>query len=267
MIIDSHVQFWKFNKKTTTWLSPEMKALRAHHLPEHISLAFKRNGIDGCIAVAPAASELETRFQVELAATHPVIKAIVGWMDGAASNYEESLDHFLQFPVIRGWKLDPLLPETVEKTIRRSRERYFVIELAVTANQLKESGTLLANYPWQSFVIEHCGQPGIRQNELSTWKPLIKEIAQLPHVYCKLSGLFTLAAWKEWSPGDFYPYLDAVFEAFGTDRLLFGSDWPYILLSGIYVQWKSLLEKYMENFPEEDRQKVFGENAIRLYQL
>ncbi|HET9430985.1 MAG TPA: amidohydrolase family protein, partial [Chitinophagaceae bacterium] len=85
--------------------------------------------------------------------------------------------------------------------------------------------------------------------------------------YCKLSGLFTEAAWKEWSAGDFFPYLDVVFESFGIERLLFGSDWPVMLLSGIYVQWKSLLEKYMEHFKEDDRQLVFGENAISFYGL
>ena len=88
-----------------------------------------------------------------------------------------------------------------------------------------------------------------------------------PTIYCKLSGLLTEATWKEWSPKDFYPYLDTVFDAFGTGRLLFGSDWPVILLSGMYVQWKSLLEKYMENFGEEERQDVFGGNAIRFYGL
>ena len=95
----------------------------------------------------------------------------------------------------------------------------------------------------------------------------MKEIAKQPNVYCKLSGLFTEASWKEWHAADFYPYLDTVFEAFGTDRLMFGSDWPVILVSGTYVQWKSLLEKYMENYPEEDREKVFGANAITFYGL
>jgi L-fuconolactonase len=83
----------------------------------------------------------------------------------------------------------------------------------------------------------------------------------------KFQGLLTEANWKTWSAKDFYPYLDVVFEAFGTDRLLFGSDWPVMLLSGIYVQWKSLLEKYMENFSEDDRQKVFGENVVAFYNL
>ncbi len=95
----------------------------------------------------------------------------------------------------------------------------------------------------------------------------MKEIAKHPNVYCKLSGLFTEAKWKHWSPAEFYPYLDVVFEAFGTDRLLFGSDWPVILLSGMYVQWKSLLEKYMENFDREEKEKVFWKNAISFYNL
>jgi L-fuconolactonase len=116
-------------------------------------------------------------------------------------------------------------------------------------------------------VIDHCAKPDIAHKQIDEWKTLIQEIATHPSVYCKLSGLFTETKWKEWSPGDFYPYLDVVFEAFGTDRLMFGSDWPVMLLSGIYVQWKSLLEKYMENFEEEERAKVFGENAVQFYKL
>ena len=95
----------------------------------------------------------------------------------------------------------------------------------------------------------------------------MKEIATHPNVFCKLSGLFTEAAWQEPRAADFYPYLDTVFEAFGIDRLMFGSDWPVILVSGMYVQWKSLLEKYMENYSEEEREKVFGANAVQFYNL
>ena len=95
----------------------------------------------------------------------------------------------------------------------------------------------------------------------------MKRISNNPNIYCKLSGLLTEASWQNWSAADFYPYLDAVFEAFGTDRLVFGSDWPVILLSGIYVQWKSLLEKYMEGFKPEERDQVFRTNAIRFYNL
>ncbi|HEY9362247.1 MAG TPA: amidohydrolase family protein, partial [Chitinophagaceae bacterium] len=102
--------------------------------------------------------------------------------------------------------------------------------------------------------------------EIEGWKVLMKELAQHKNVYCKLSGLFTQAR-MGWSAADFYPYLDVLFEAFGVKRLMFGSDWPVILLNGMYVQWKSMLEKYMENFKKEEVQKVFGGNAILFYNL
>jgi len=79
--------------------------------------------------------------------------------------------------------------------------------------------------------------------------------------------LLTETRWKQWSPADFYPYLDVIFEAFGTDRLLYGSDWPVVLLSGIYVQWRSLIDKYMENIEEEEKEKVMGGNAVAFYGL
>ena len=110
-------------------------------------------------------------------------------------------------------------------------------------------------------------QAGYAGKKIDEWAGLMSEIAKHPNVYCKLSGLFTEAKWKEWSPAEFYPYLDVVFKVFGTERLLYGSDWPVILLSGMYVQWKSLLEKYMENFDEEEKEKVFGSNAVEFYNL
>lgn len=95
----------------------------------------------------------------------------------------------------------------------------------------------------------------------------MKEMASFPNLYCKLSGLLTEAKWKEWKEADLYPYLDTVFELFGTDRLLFGSDWPVLQLSGSYGQWKDLLVRYMEKYSEADRQKIFGLNAIKFYNL
>jgi L-fuconolactonase len=140
-------------------------------------------------------------------------------------------------------------------------------DVLVYHNQLPAVAEFVTLFPEQRLVIDHCAKPDIRTKNITEWKRWMSEIAKHPNVYCKLSGLFTEAVWKEWEASDFYPYLDVVFEAFGTDRVLFGSDWPVILLSGIYVQWKSLLEKYMERIKEEEKEKVFGLNAIRFYEL
>ena len=273
MIIDSHVHFWKYTKKRDVWMD-DMKILKQDYLPEHLSLTLKRNEVDGVIAVQADQSEVETRFLVELSKTHPIIKGVVGWIDLRAANLEEKLAEFSQYSIIKGYRHivqgepeDFLLREDFQRGVSALKPYNYTYDILIYPRQLKAAANFVGKFPDQKLIIDHCAKPDIKNKKIDEWKTGMEEIARHPNVYCKLSGLFTEAAWKEWSPSDFYPYLDIVFKAFGTDRLIFGSDWPVILVSGIYVQWKSLIEKYMENFPEEEKQKVFGENAVRFYEL
>lgn len=274
MTIDSHVHFWKYDKKRYDWITGDMKILRQDYLPEHLSLTLKRNDVDAVIVVQAEQSELETHFLVELSKTHNVIKGVVGWIDLQDEKIGERLDYFSQYSIIKGWRHivqgeadDFLLGKNFQKGIKALQPYNYSYDILIYPRQLKAALEFVSKFPDQQFVIDHCAKPDIRNKKTGEWKDLIKELGGHPNTFCKLSGLFTEAKWKEWSAAEFYPYLDTVFEVFGTDRLLFGSDWPVILLSGIYVQWKSLLEKYMENFVQEDREKVFGLNAMRVYGL
>jgi L-fuconolactonase len=274
MHIDSHVHFWKYDKKRYDWIDNTMKTLQQDYLPEHLSLPMKRNDIDGVVAVQANQSEYDTHFLVELANTHSVIKGVVGWVDLQADNVEERLQFFSQYPIIKGYRhvvqgepLDFLARENFRRGVRALKAFNYTYDILIFHNQLQPAIDFVRAFPDQPFVIDHCAKPDIRHHNIAEWSALMKEIAQFPNVCCKLSGLFTEANWKEWSAADFYPYLDVVFEAFGVNRLLFGSDWPVMLLSGIYVQWKSLLEKYMEHADPDDKEKVFGENAIQFYNL
>jgi L-fuconolactonase len=274
MIIDTHVHFWKFDKKRDSWITDNMKILRQDYLPDHLITTLKRNGVDGCVAVQAGQSEYETHFLVELAKTHSEIKGVVGWVDLQDKKATERLTFFSQYNIIKGWRhivqSEPdnfLLGENFQRGIAALASYNCTYDILIYHYQLKSALQFVSKFPKQKFVIDHCAKPDIGDKKIDEWKGLMKEMAQHPNIYCKLSGLFTETRWKQWSAGDFYPYLDVVFETFGVNRLMFGSDWPVILLSGIYVQWKSLLEKYMENFSEEDRLKVFGENAIEFYKL
>jgi len=274
LTIDSHVHFWKYDKKRYDWIDNSMKILQQDYLPEHLSLSMKRNGIDGVIAVQADQSELETHFLVELSKTHPAIKGVVGWVDLQADNVAERLGYFSQYSIIKGYRhvvqgepLDFLARPAFRSGIKALQPYNYRYDILVFHNQLQPVLDFVEAFPDQPFVIDHCAKPDVKHKKIDEWKVLMQAIAQHPNVCCKLSGLLTEAGWKEWSAGDFYPYLDVVFEAFGVDRLLFGSDWPVMQLSGIYVQWKSLLEKYMENFNTEDKEKVFGLNAIQFYNL
>jgi L-fucono-1,5-lactonase len=274
MVIDSHVHFWKYDKASYNWIDKSMKALQQDYLPTDIKLTLNRNNVDGCIAVQSVAAAVETRLLAELANTHSFIKGVIGWADLKSAQISNSLSELRAYPALKGIR-HILQSEPDEffynKDFRRGigalNEHGYTFDLLIYPKQLKAAIDLAATFPDQIFILDHCGKPDIKNKEIDNWRSGINELALNPNVYCKLSGLITEAEWKQWRPADFYPYLDIVFNAFGIDRLMFGSDWPVLLLSGIYVQWKSMLEKYMEEFDDDDMQKVFGLNAERVYGL
>ena len=252
----------------------DMKILQQDYLPGTLAGTLKRNEVDGCVAIQADQSELETHFLVELSKTNPIIKGVIGWIDLRASNIEERLEYFSQYNIIKGYRHivqaepnDFLAREDFQGGIRALQRYHCTYDVLIYHHQLKSALEFVSKFPDQKFVMDHCAKPDIKSKKIDDWKSLMSDMAAHPNVYCKLSGLFTEADWNQWSAGDFYPYLDTVFKAFGTDRLMFGSDWPVMLSAGIYVQWKSLLEKYMEHFSPEDKQKVFGANAVEFYNL
>ncbi len=274
MTIDTHVHFWKYDKVRDAWITDNMKVLQQDYYPEHLSLNLKRNGIDACVAVQASQEEVETRFLVELSKTHAIIKGVVGWIDLCQDKLEERLEHFSEYAIIKGYRHivqaepdDFLLREDFQRGVKALKPFDYTYDILIYPSQLKSTLAFVKKFPDQKLVIDHCAKPDIKNKKIDDWKKWMKEIAQHENVYCKVSGLFTEAAWKDWSVSDFYPYLDVVFDAFGTNRLMFGSDWPVILVAGIYVQWKSLLEKYLEGFREEEKEKFFGLNAQEFYDL
>ena len=273
-VIDSHVHFWKYTRQEYSWIDSSMKSLQKNYLPEDLQLTLKRNNVDGCIAVQALASAVETRFLAELANTHQMVRGVVGWADLKSADLRQQLDELSTYPSIKGIRHiaqsepdDFFYDEKVRAGISLLAEYGFTYDILIFPRQIPAAVDLVKAFPEQIFIVDHCAKPEIRHRELENWRRGITDLALYPNVSCKLSGLITEAKWKEWSPADFYPYLDVVFQSFGTNRLMFGSDWPVMLLSGIYVQWKSLLEKYMENHLPEEREAVFGENAVKIYGL
>lgn len=274
MTIDSHIHFWKFDAVRDSWITDDMKILRQNYLPENLSVHLIQNGIAGCIAVQADQSETETFFLTQLSKESTFIKGVVGWVDLQDADVENRLEYFSQFPIIKGWRhivqSEPdgfLQGENFQRGIQALSRFNYTYDLLIYHHQLKEALDFVSKFPQQKIVIDHCAKPDIKNKSITDWKMYMKEIARHPNVYCKLSGLITETNWKEWTAADFYPYLDTVFELFGTDRLLFGSDWPVMQLSGNYQQWKNLLEKYIQNYSTSDQEKIFGLNAVHFYNL
>ncbi|MNE33127.1 Amidohydrolase [compost metagenome] len=126
---------------------------------------------------------------------------------------------------------------------------------------------MVSLYPDQRFVIDHIAKPDIKGKGIQSWEKGIRKIAQYPNVYCKLSGMFTEADWQHWKADDFIPYMDVVFNTFGTDRVMFGSDWPVCLLAASYQQSFDVLQQYLKQLSAEEKAKVMGLNAQNFYRL
>jgi L-fuconolactonase len=133
--------------------------------------------------------------------------------------------------------------------------------------QLPAAIELVAKLPEQKFVVDHLAKPEIRAKKIELWAALIRELAVNPNVYCKLSGMVTEADWKKWKSEDFEPYLDVVFDAFGADRLMFGSDWPVCLVAATFSQVKNIVESYVNRHESNAKANILGGNAVRVYGL
>jgi L-fucono-1,5-lactonase len=275
MRIDAHQHFWQYATPRHAWIGDGMAVLRRDFLPEDLQPLLEANQIDATVAVQVCQSEDENAFLLDLAARNAWIAGIVGWVDLLAPNLPERLEYYAQFPKMRGFRhiaqSEPddgfLAHDRFVAGVRALQPFGFTYDILIYPRQLPAALDLTSKIPGQRFVIDHIAKPLVKTREINAWSRLIREIAQNPSVSCKISGLITEADWSDWRPADFYPYLDAVFEAFGPDRLLFGSDWPVCLLAGAYGQVVQLISEYTRDFSTAVEEKVFGENSARFYGL
>jgi len=273
MRIDSHQHFWKFDPVRDAWITPEMAVIRRDFLPEDLSPELKANGIDATIAVQADQSEAETEFLVELASRHKFIAGVVGWVDLRARNLEDRLRHWAERPSVVGFRhiaqAEPddrfLATAAFVAGVAKLKPFGFTYDLLVYPRQLPAAIELASRLPDQPFVLDHIAKPPIKSGEEGAWCGHIRELAQNQNVYCKLSGLVTEADWTRWTAEHCKPYLDVVLEAFGPDRLMFGSDWPVCLLAGSYERVLGLIESYVLTHQAAAAPNIFGENAARFY--
>jgi L-fuconolactonase len=275
MKIDSHQHFWRYDAARDAWITDSMAILKRDFLPEHLAAELTANDIDASIAVQAAQSENETTFLLGLAENDKRIAGVVGWLDLLSPRVAERLEYFSHFSKLRGFRhvaqAEPddrfLVREQFVKGVAQLRAFGFTYDILIYPKQLPAAIDLVTRLPEQRFVIDHLAKPEIKSGKTSPWAAQMREIAQNKNVFCKISGLVTEVDWKRWKADDFKPYLDAVFSAFGADRLMFGSDWPVCLLAATYGQVKQLIDNYLKGFYQSDQDKIFGGNAARFYGL
>jgi L-fuconolactonase len=274
MIIDSHVHFWNFDPVRDAWITKEMTVIRKDFLPEDFSLYLNENNVEGCIAVQADQSKEETSFLVNLAKENPFIKGIVGWIDLTSENLEALLQNYQSEKLIKGFRhiaegeeIGFLLQKNILNGIAALHQYGYTFDILLKQSQLSDAVKLSEKLPDQPFILDHCGKPDLKTNDLKDWKLNIAELAQNPNVYCKISGLLTQGNWNNIDEKVIFETLDFIFSQFGIKRAVFGSDWPVMLLGGNYALWLELISKYVGRFSKEEQQLFFSKNAVRFYKL
>jgi L-fuconolactonase len=273
MNIDSHQHFWHYDPVRYAWITEEMAVLRRDFLPEQLVPELAANRIDRSIAVQAEPSEDETDFLLELATRCKQVVGVVGWVDLTARDVEERIEKFTQRQKLRGFRhivqSEPddwfLLRDDFCHGIGLLKSFGLTYDILIYARQLPAAIEFVERFPDQRFVLDHIAKPSIRTGEMEPWAQNIHMLAANHNVYCKVSGMVTEASWRNWAPEDFTPYLDVVFEAFGTNRLMFGSDWPVCLLAADYGSVLETVASYVRKLPQEQQRNVFGLNAARFY--
>lgn len=271
--LDSHQHFWRFDPVRDAWIDEDMRVIQRDFLPEDLKIELDKQSINGCIAVQSDQSEADNAFLIELASLYPFIKGIVGWVDLQAENIEETLQFYSQYKIMKGFR-HVLQGETnralmLEPAFKRGigllKQFGYTYDLLIFRDQLVYASALCTAFPEQRFVLDHIAKPDIRHQVIKDWTPGIQELAKNPNVYCKVSGMVTEANWQDWKNEDFFPYLDVVFESFGIERLMFGSDWPVCNVAGGYTAAVNMLRTYLSQFPEDQQALFWGGNAANFY--
>jgi L-fuconolactonase len=274
--IDSHQHFWKFDPVRDNWINSDMSVIARDFLPGDLLPILQGNGIDGSVVVQTCHMDQDNHFMLDLAEQNSFIKGVVGWVNLQSIRVEDKLKYYHDnYPKMKGFRhvlqSDPddqlMLRDSFKNGISLLSKHGFTYDILIYPKHLKYAAQLTAEFPDQKFVLDHLAKPHIKTREIDAWKKDIEALSKNLNVYCKVSGMLTEADWYSWKTEDFTPYLDVVFNAFSTNRVMYGSDWPVCKLAGGYNRAMEILKIYTSRFSEKEQDLFFGGNAIAFYNL
>jgi L-fuconolactonase len=273
--IDSHQHFWTYEPVRDSWITDDMAILQDDFMPEHLQTILEYYGFQGSVVVQASQTLSENLFQLKNAEGYPFIRATVGWIDFLSDDLNEQLEEYQNFDKLKGFR--HILQAEQDRGIMLSSEYLkgftllnaldYTYDVLVLPDQLKYLPELFKAFPNQRFVLDHLGKPDVKNQDILEWSKDIKAISAFENVWCKVSGLVTEANLRNWKNDDFSPYLEVIFENFGSDKVMFGSDWPVCRLAATYGQTLDIMENYLAPYSKNEKELFWGGNAIKFYNL
>lgn len=274
MRIDSHQHYWDLDRFAYPWMPPAPSPLRRNFYPEDLEPILERNRFDGSIVVQATADVNEARWALELSKQHPSILGVVGWVDLTDTKVGVVLDELQRDPKFVGvrhivhdepddrWLLRPDVIQGLQELERRS----IPYDLLVRPQHLLVAIELIDRVPNLHMVVDHIAKPLIAKQHMEGWDRDMERISQSRNVSVKLSGMITEAR-KNWIVEDLRPFVQHVYQLFGPERCMYGSDWPVCLLAGTWKETLAALTQALGPLPQAARNQVMGETAATFYKV
>jgi len=284
-VVDAHVHFWDPSVLRYPWHAG-LPTLRRPFLAADYASATAGIAIDGLVLIEANALPDETLAEVDLFENQtgsesllrprtPTPTSIVAYASLTTTHtFDRTLDALSARPSVRGIRhnIQGEAPgfctqPSFAEGVRKVGSRGLVFDLCATHDQLSQVIQLVRACPNTRFVLDHCGKPAIRDRLVDPWRADIARLAECENVWCKISGLVTEASHASWREEDLVPYASHVVERSGTDRVIYGSDWPVLSLAAQYADWFRFTERFTASWTPDEQRGFYRDNAIRVYAL
>ena len=277
--IDAHHHVWDLAVRDQPWIDPDtMAAIRRDFGLADLAPLAAAAGVTATVLVQTVAVAAETPEFLALADGSDLVAGVVGWVDLTTPDVSDALAALRAAP--GGGKLvgirhvvqaEPDLDWLTRPDVRRGlaavADAGLVYDLLVGPHQLPAAVAAVRALPQLRFVLDHLGKPAVAAGALTPWAEHLRALAACPNVAAKLSGLVTEDDWATWTVERLRPYADVAIDAFGPDRLMFGSDWPVCLLACGYVEWAAAADDLTAALSPAERAAFTAGTARRWYGL
>jgi L-fucono-1,5-lactonase len=276
--VDAHHHLWDLSVREQTWMvGPELDPIRRNFSVDELAPLAAAAGVTATVVVQTVGLPAETPELLSIADSNELIAGVVGWVDLTAAGVKDALAG-LQERADGSWlkgirhqvhdEADPrwLCRDDVRAGLKAVAEAGLVYDLLTKTPHLPAAVETAAALPELTFVVDHISKPVIGADP-EPWATELRSLAALPNVFCKLSGMVTEASWTDWKVADLEPYVDVVLDAFGPDRVMFGSDWPVCLLAASYSEVVQAAESLTADLTPSEQNAIFGDTARRTYKL
>lgn len=274
MKIDSHQHFWKYSEVEYPWMGDALAMCRRDLLPADLEPLLDAAGLDGSIAVQARQIVGETDFLLDLAAAHPRILGVVGWVPLCDAGVGRDLEHYAAMEKVVGFRHviqdepddDFILRPDFNAGVRELGKYSFCYDILIYSKHLPQTLRFVDQHPGIRMVLDHVAKPSIRKGEFDhAWAENVRELARRDHVTCKISGMATEVLDDAWDESTLRPYFDTILEAFGPRRLMFGSDWPVCLMRTSHARWVDVVRQWIASLSNDEQNAIMGGTAEKFY--